>query len=381
MTAFGLGNLASSLNVAISQATARALFLLTRAVLASDKVLFYLEAGTAAVGAGAIIANGAVQLTATAFEAVADMTDKVVNSYANNTRQIPAGWSARGFALEQIGAQHLGEAYLGGNVNTIDVFEGRGARIAASFKSHSLDPGLPDLEGRYIAAFTRDAEALIDLESRDIRGVRADGSRFQLASRSIGCNNCVCADSRKPRQSVVEFAGFSSTSGSCAANAHDHRARPSEEMEKMSAMKQPSFGVYLNRKSGEFLLSRQFLDDHGLACDTGKFIRFSTDQMKAECAHFAQRHFAEFETRTVSEQSEFQTMSSDEERQFFQNHDCVWVYRPTPAEVVFWPRQIVKRRGRFIDVGVDPEDTIHMSWPASAEKLFTFLMDAFEKTP
>jgi len=185
VTAFGLGNLASSLNVAISQATARALFLLTRAVLASDKVLFYLEAGTAAVGAGAIIANGAVQLTATAFEAVADMTDKVVNSYANNNRQIPAGWSARGFALEQIGAQHLGEAYLGGNVNTIDVFEGRGARVAASFKSHSLDPGLPDLEGRYVAAFTRDAEALIDLESRDIRGVRADGSRFRLAPGSL----------------------------------------------------------------------------------------------------------------------------------------------------------------------------------------------------
>ncbi len=185
VTAGGIGSLASSLNVAISQATARALFLLTRAVLASDKVLFYLEAGTAAVGAGAIIANGAVQLTSTAFEAVADMTDKVVNSYANNNRQIPAGWSARGFALEQIGGQHLGEAYLGGNVNTIDVFEGRGARIAASFKSHALDPGLPDLEGRYIAAFTRDAESLIDLERRQISGIRADGSRFNLAPGAL----------------------------------------------------------------------------------------------------------------------------------------------------------------------------------------------------
>lgn len=146
-------------------------------------------------------------------------------------------------------------------------------------------------------------------------------------------------------------------------------------------MKQPSFGLYLNRKTGEFLVSRQFLDNHGLHVDTGKFIRFSTDQMRAEGVRFAERHFAEFETRTADEKSEFQTMTPDEERQFFQNHDCIWVYRPRPEEIVFWPQQIVKRRGRFIDVGVDPQDTIHMSWPASAEKFFTFLMDAFEKTP
>lgn len=129
------------------------------------------------------------------------------------------------------------------------------------------------------------------------------------------------------------------------------------------------------------MVSRQFLDDHGLHCDTGPLIRFESEQMKTEGVRFTERHFAEFETRTSDEKSEFQTMSSDEERRFFQTHECVWVYRPKSDEVVFWPNQIVKRRGRFIPVGVDPGDTIHLAWPTTAEKFFTFLMDAFEKTP
>jgi len=109
----------------------------------------------------------------------------VVHSYANNTRQIPAGWSARGFALEQIGGQHLGQAYVGGNVNIIDVFEGNGTKVVASFKSHGLDPSLPDLEGRYIAAFTRDAEAVAEAGNRPISGTRADGRPFTLAPGAV----------------------------------------------------------------------------------------------------------------------------------------------------------------------------------------------------
>jgi hypothetical protein len=146
-------------------------------------------------------------------------------------------------------------------------------------------------------------------------------------------------------------------------------------------MKQASFNIYLNRKTGQFVLSRQFLDKHGLHCDTGPFIRLTTDEMKSEGLRFAERHFVDFETRTPDEKSEFQAMSPDQERQFFQNHDCVWVYRPKPNEVVFWPKQIVKRRGRFLDVGLDPEETVRLSWPTTADKFFEFLMDAFEKTP
>jgi RHS repeat-associated protein len=180
VTAGGIAGLSTTVNAAITHASARAMFLLARAIISSDKIIFFFEAGTTAIGAGAIIANGAVQLSATAFEAVADMTEKVTQSYLNNTRQIPAGWATRGIALEQLGAQHLGEAYLGGNVQTIDVFEGGGSRVVASFKSHGLDANLPDLEGRYIAAFARDAEALLDIETRTIRGIRTDGFRFEL---------------------------------------------------------------------------------------------------------------------------------------------------------------------------------------------------------
>jgi hypothetical protein len=146
-------------------------------------------------------------------------------------------------------------------------------------------------------------------------------------------------------------------------------------------MKQPSFNVFLNRTTGVFVISRQFLDDHGLHCDTGPFIRFDWDRMRVEGARFAEQHFAEFETQTANEESEFQSMSPDDERQFFQTHECVWVYRPASAEIVFWPNQIVKRRGRFIPVGLEPADTVHLSWPTTPEKFFEFLMDAFEKTP
>lgn len=146
-------------------------------------------------------------------------------------------------------------------------------------------------------------------------------------------------------------------------------------------MKQPSFSVYLNRKTGEFVVSRQFHDAHGLHCDTGPFVRFSSDDMKTDALRFAEKHFAEFETRTSDEPSDFQKMTPDEERRFFQSHENVWVYRPKPDEVVFWPNQIVKRRGRFIPVGLDPEDTVHVSWPTPPEKFFEGLMEAFEKTP
>lgn len=146
-------------------------------------------------------------------------------------------------------------------------------------------------------------------------------------------------------------------------------------------MKRPSFSVYLNCKTGEFVISRQFPDKHGLHCDTGRFIRFSLDEMKREGLHFTEKHFAEFETRTSDEKSEFQTMSPDDEKRFFQTHERVWIYRPKPDEIVFWPSQIVKRRGRFIPVGLDPEDTVHLSWPTTAEKFFEYLMDAFAKTP
>ena len=146
-------------------------------------------------------------------------------------------------------------------------------------------------------------------------------------------------------------------------------------------MNQPSFRVFLNKKTGEFVLSRQFLDKHGLHCDTGDFARFSIEEMRKEGVRFAAKHFAEFETRTFDEESEFQQMSPEQEQDFFQNHDCIWVYRPEPDEIVFWPQQIVKRQGRFIDVAVAPEDSIRLSWPTSEKKFFEFLMEAFRNVP
>lgn len=144
-------------------------------------------------------------------------------------------------------------------------------------------------------------------------------------------------------------------------------------------MKQPSFNAYFDRKTGQFVLSRQFEDEHGLNCDTGGFIRYNSEQMKISGLSFAQQHFAEFEHRRSDEPSEFQAMSTEEEARFFLTHDNVWVYRPEPDKIVFWPSQIVKRSGRFVPLPLDPEDTIDLVWPATSQEFFESLMLAFQK--
>lgn len=143
-------------------------------------------------------------------------------------------------------------------------------------------------------------------------------------------------------------------------------------------MKQPSFNVYLNRKSGEFVVSRQFEDEHGLHCDTGPLLRFEPERMKQDGLRFAEEHFAAFQTRTSNEPSEFQQMSTEEKNQFYKAHKNVWVYRSSANEVVLWPMRVAKRGGLMVPVALEPEDCIRLSWPTTPGKLFDSLVTAFE---
>jgi hypothetical protein len=144
-------------------------------------------------------------------------------------------------------------------------------------------------------------------------------------------------------------------------------------------MKQPSFSVYLNRKTGEFRVCREFDDAHGLHCETGAHVRFSADQMKTEGVRFAEIHFSEYETRTAVEPAELQQMPLEAQNEFQKVHKHVWVYRPKPDEVVFWPSRTAKRGKRMIPVALEPEDTVHVAWPTNGEKFFENLMAALEK--
>jgi hypothetical protein len=143
-------------------------------------------------------------------------------------------------------------------------------------------------------------------------------------------------------------------------------------------MKQPSFNVYLNRKSGEFLVSRQFEDEHCLPCDTGPLLRFDPERMKQHGLRFAEEHFAAFQTQTSNEPSEFQQMSTEEKNQFYRAHKNVWVYRSGANEVVLWPMRVAKRGGIMVFIALEPEDSIRLSWPTTSGKFFDSLVTAFE---
>jgi hypothetical protein len=146
----------------------------------------------------------------------------------------------------------------------------------------------------------------------------------------------------------------------------------------MTTMNQPSFNVYLNRKGGEFVVSRQFEDEHGLHCDTGPFLRFDPESMRQEGLRFTEEHFIAFQSRTSNEPSEFQQMSTEEKNQFHRAHKNVWVYRSSANEVVLWPMRLAKRAELMVPVALEPEDCVRLSWPTTPSKFFDSLMAAFD---
>jgi len=143
-------------------------------------------------------------------------------------------------------------------------------------------------------------------------------------------------------------------------------------------MKQASFNVYLNRKSGEFVVSLQFEDEHGLHCDTGPFLRFDRERMKQDGLRFTEEHFVAFQTRTSNEPSEFQQMTAEEKNRFHKAHKHVWVYRSGANEIVLWPMRVAKRGGFMAPIALEPEESIHLSWPTTPDQFFDNLVAAFE---
>jgi hypothetical protein len=143
-------------------------------------------------------------------------------------------------------------------------------------------------------------------------------------------------------------------------------------------MKQPSFNVFQNRKSGEFVLSRQFEDEHGLHCDTGGFVRFDREQMKVDGCRFTEEHFEAFQTRKSNEPSEFQQMSAEEKNLFYKAHKNVWVYRLSQDEVVAWPMRVAKRGSLYLPVPLEPEASLRIPWPTSPDRFFDILIAALD---
>lgn len=143
-------------------------------------------------------------------------------------------------------------------------------------------------------------------------------------------------------------------------------------------MRQASFNVYLNRNSGEFVVSPQFEDEHGLHCDTGALLRFGPERMKQDGLRFAEEHFDAYQTKTSNEPSEFQQMSAEEKNQFYKAHKNVWVYRSAANEVVLWPMRAAKRGGVMVPVALEPEDSIRLYWPTTPGKFFDSLVAALK---
>jgi len=143
-------------------------------------------------------------------------------------------------------------------------------------------------------------------------------------------------------------------------------------------MDQPSFDVYQNCKSGEFVISRNFKDEHGLHCDTGPFLKFTQEQMKSDGLRFAEEHFTLFATRKVGEPSQFRKMPPIEQKRFRRDHIHVFVYRHKPNEIRFSPTHLVMRKGHVIPIARDPEYRVHLPWPTTAERFYEALLAALE---
>jgi hypothetical protein len=146
-------------------------------------------------------------------------------------------------------------------------------------------------------------------------------------------------------------------------------------------MKQPSFSVYSDRKTSVLTISKQFLDENGLHCDSGPFLEFTPEQMKEIGVTFSERHFAEFEGGAANAPSEFQMMSEEKQAAFYKGHKHVWVCRRAPNEIVMSPWRPVRRGKKVVLVALGPEENIHVPWPTTAEKFFEGLMAALEKVP
>ena len=97
------------------------------------EALFWVDAIGISVGAVATVAPEVLNAAAT-------LGEKINRAYSMNTLEIPKGWGARGFAIENIGGQQLeamGGTYVGGNVKGIDGTIGVGpGNVLVSFKSH-----------------------------------------------------------------------------------------------------------------------------------------------------------------------------------------------------------------------------------------------------
>jgi RHS repeat-associated protein len=167
----GLSYLATRIASAGTQAFFRVANLVTRVLINQEKIILYTESAAALLTAGTVVGSYAV-------EAAVDVIEKASSSWLNNTRPVPGEWSARGFALEAVAGEHLGEAYIGGNVEKIDIFNNKGATIAGSIKSHALDASLPDYEGRLLREIGKDANALKGIENISLGGTTRTGQAF-----------------------------------------------------------------------------------------------------------------------------------------------------------------------------------------------------------
>jgi RHS repeat-associated protein len=170
-TVGGLSYLATRIASVGSQAFFRVANLVARVLINQEKILLYTESTAALLTAGTVVGTYAV-------EAAADVIEKASASWLNNTRPVPGEWSARGFAIEAVAGEHLGEAYIGGNVEKIDIFSNKGATIAGSIKSHALDASLPDYEGRLLREIGKDANALKGIEDISLGGTTRTGQAF-----------------------------------------------------------------------------------------------------------------------------------------------------------------------------------------------------------
>ncbi len=167
----GISHLAARVAGSGNQAFYRMANLVSKALINQDRIALYAESAAALLTAGTVVGSCAA-------EAAVDLIEKASSSWLNNTRSVPGEWSARGFALEAVAGEHIGEAYVGGNVERIDIFSNKGATIAGSIKTHVLDASLPNYEGRLLGEITKDARALVGIEDISLGGTTRTGQAF-----------------------------------------------------------------------------------------------------------------------------------------------------------------------------------------------------------
>ncbi len=92
-----------------------------------------------------------------------------------------------GIALENIAGNEMGKAYVGGNVEAIDVFQDNGATIVGSIRTHGINPAAPDYEGNLIRAIRSDVRSLKGIENTDLKGTTAQGSPIRASCGTGFC--------------------------------------------------------------------------------------------------------------------------------------------------------------------------------------------------